>query len=497
MMKSLRIFLYSLAVLVAVSVLGACAEKSAYDLQEKLVTLQISLQTKGITKADKAELEKSIGSVRIYAYRKDTGSQVGHYFRSKASTEPIYMDLALPQRGQFEVEFLLIVNETSVRLPEDFVFTEKMSKENVSQCRLLSVDQSGMIPLYCEDSAIINVDKVYEDFNTVPGHEGHNVLIQTLDFSLSSSVSKLSVYAAMAEGVMSTKIHYVGILKGGLRQYAYFFPTDDQTLASVPERAVGRDLMVNEFALTKHVAHGSQDTDEYNLLVSDHYIPETEIGSEYLDEKASDRQATIHVQYSVGEGGELRNGYIYMPRINRGTHYNVCLLITSEGRIILSYTVAPWDKADMTEVWFDYPTHSFIEDGTDEQKPLAPATMSHDKPFVGYFKMSYPENETWRPTIPSSNAGMVDVKVFLQNGITPIEPPVKADAENWYRIEVTPSADLKSGSEVELGITYSPDFSVNGKYEFLLINGSQNNWYWPYDGDSQQDANKVIITVTE
>ena len=50
---------------------------------------------------------------------------------------------------------------------------------------------------------------------------------------------------------------------------------------------------------------------------------------------------------------------------------------------------------------------------------------------------------------------------------------------------------------MELGITYSPDFSVNGQYEFLLINGSQNNWYWPYEGASEQDANKVIITVTE
>ena len=497
MIRSLRIFLYSMAMLLAASVLDGCADKSAYELQEKLVTLQISLQTKEMTKAEKGELEKSITSVRIYAYRKDTGTQVGHYFRSKASTEPIYMDLALPQRGQFEVEFYLIVNEINVRLPEGFAFTEKMPKEIVRQSRLISVDQSGMIPLYCEDSAIIDVEKSYENLNTMPGHEGHNVLIQTLDFSLSSSVSKLSVYAAMAEGVTTTKIHYVGILKGGLRQYAYFFPTDDQTLASVPERAVGRDLMTIEAALTKFAAQGSKNTDDYNLLVSDHYIPETEVGSEFLDVKESDRQATIHVQYSVGEGGELRNGYIYMPRINRGTHYNVCLLITSEGRIILSYTVAPWDEADMTEVWFDYPTHSFIEDDVDEQKPVAPATMSHDKPFVGYFKMSYPQTETWRPTVVSSNAGMVEVKVFTQGGITPVEPPVKADVENWYRIEVSPAAGLEPGSEVELGITYSPDFSVDGKYEFLLINGSQNNWYWPYEGDSQQDANKVIITVTD
>ena len=135
MIRSLRIFLYSMAMLLAASVLDGCADKSAYELQEKLVTLQISLQTKEMTKAEKGELEKSITSVRIYAYRKDTGTQVGHYFRSKASTEPIYMDLALPQRGQFEVEFYLIVNEINVRLPEGFAFTEKMPKEIVRQSR--------------------------------------------------------------------------------------------------------------------------------------------------------------------------------------------------------------------------------------------------------------------------------------------------------------------------------------------------------------------------
>ena len=299
----------------------------------------------------------------------------------------------------------------------------------------------------------------------------------------------------MAEGVSTTKIHYVGILKGGLRQYVYFFPADDQTLAMVPERAVGRDLMTAEVALTKHAAHGSQNTDDYNLLAADHYIPETEIGSEFLDVKASDRQATVHIQYSVGEGGELRNGYIYMPRIYRSTHYNVCIMITSEGRIILSYKVAPWEKADMAEYWFDYPTHSFLEDDVEGEKPVAPATMSHNHPFVGYFKMLYPATESWRPTIVGDNANKVDVAVY--NGITPVSLPVVADDENWYRIEVSPHDDLLPGSEVELGITYSPDFSVDSQYEFLLINGSQNNWHWPYYGESEQDANKVIITVTE
>lgn len=494
MIRSFRIF-YSVTVLLAAFVLAGCVEKNSRDIPERLVTLKVSLKAMGITKAELTEAEKTMSSVRIYAYRKDSGSQVGHYYRGVSSDEPIYMDLALPEKGQYEVEFYVIVNELAVRLQDDFTFTERLSKEVLRRSRFTSVDQNGIIPLYGEGVATIDVQKVYKDLNTLPGHEGHNVLIQTIDLTISASVSKLSVYAAMAPGVSSTKIHYVGILKGGLRQHVYFFPQHDDILSNVPVRAVGRDLMTSEVVLTKYVQRGSENTDDYNLLVSDHYIPETEVGSYNLEVKVDDRQATVHVQYSVGEGGELRNGYIYMPRINRGTHYNVCLLITSEGRIILSYTVAPWDKADMTEMWFDYPTHSFLEDDLEGGKPTAPATMSHDNPFVGYFKMSYPSTETWRPTIIGDNAGKVDVKVY--DGIVPVELPVVANEEKWYRIEVIPSADIEIGSEVELGITYSPDFSITGQYEFLLINGSQNSWYWPYEGESRQDANKVIITVTE
>ena len=87
------------------------------------------------------------------------------------------------------------------------------------------------------------------------------------------------------------------------------------------------------------------------------------------------------------------------------------------------------------------------------------------------------------------------MKVY--DGLLAVTPPVKADSDKWYRIEVTPKDGLAPGSEVELGVTYSPDFSIDGQYEFLMINGSQNNWYWPYEGASKQDANKVIITVVE
>jgi len=496
MMRSLfHIFPRMTMLLTACVMLVACMEKGGQDIPVRHMLLQVDLEEKPAVKSSLLEQETIFNSIRIYAYRHDTGDIIGSFYRGAVSTEPIFVDLALPERGEYEVEFYVLVNEVSVMLSDGFTFRERMTREELQKICFTSLDQTGGTPLYCRQVEKIDVSRISADFNSAAGHGGHHYLVDKVTFSLRQSLAKLSVYAAMAEGVSATKIHYVGILRGGLRQYTYFLPVEEDIMATVPSRAIGRDLMTAEKVLAKHTASGNDEPSDYDPLVSDYYIQETEVGSEALDVKADDRQLTLHVQYSVGEGGELRNGYIYMPRINRGVHYNVCLLITSEGRIILSYTVAPWDKANMTELWFDYPTHSFLEDGTDENKPEYPAQMSKDRPFVGYFKMSYPENETWRPTVIGENAGNVVVRVYRD--MQEVVPPVAADADIWYRIEVTPDEELEAGKEVELAITYSPDFSTSGHYEFLLINGSQNNWYWPYGGASTQDASKVIITVAE
>ena len=146
----------------------------------------------------------------------------------------------------------------------------------------------------------------------------------------------------------------------------------------------------------------------------------------------------------------------------------------------------------MTELWFDYPSHSYLRVApNDTDKASAPASMSTSDPFTGYFKLSYPADETWRPVL-LTNAAECEVKVYKGSETTPMTYPIEADSENWYKITVTPSASLASGTEVELAITYSPLGSMD-KYEYLMINGSQSSPYWPYAGAS--DPNKVIIKV--
>ena len=59
-------------------------------------------------------------------------------------------------------------------------------------------------------------------------------------------------------------------------------------------------------------------------------------------------------------------------------------------------------------------------------------------------------------------------------------------------IDVDP-AKIDAGAEVKLAITYkATGFDT---MEYLLINGSYQEYYWPYSGTSKQDANYVIITM--
>ena len=489
MIRILHILRFMAALFVASAMLGSCSKETDH-VEEQYVTVQINLDSEA-TKAEITEQEKVIGSVRIYAYREDNGDFVGRYFRESASNEPIFIDLALPVRGEYDVLFYIFVNETSVNMSDGFTFPDRPSQKQLASARFQFLKSDAPMPMYCVKSESIDVSQISDELNTAPGHEDHFFLKKKVTFKLFRPIAKLSVYAAKAQGTDAAKVHSVSYLKAGCRQYMYYLPADDLTLAAIPNRAIGRDLMTEETPLTNVAMSGSTNAADYNLLLSDVYIPETEVGGSVWQTKVDERQAAVHIQYSVGEDGVLKHGYVYLPKIVRDTHYKIFFTVTSEGRIILNYQVADWEEADMTDLWFDYPTHSYLEDTEDEDRPTAPAQMSVDNPFVCYFRMSYPQNEKWRPMILDELSDKVTVKVF--KGLQEVSLPVSADPDNWYRIQVTPGETLQSGDKVNLAIIYSPTGSTTGEYEYLLINGSQDNYYWP----GSTDANKLTITVTD
>ena len=302
------------------------------------------------------------------------------------------------------------------------------------------------------------------------------------------------MYAAKVKGYESNpRIISAKFLPGSLRWYNYLFPQDDATLASIQSYQSEHSILTSPVTVSRAVEKGADEAmtvSNYTEILSDEYMPE-----------ATDN-VVIFVEYALSEGGEIRPGYVYMPRIERNTHYKVCILINAEGQLILNYHVDDWDTNQIEGITFDYPTHSYLREkipALEEDilsKPTSAAKMSESKPFSGYFQMTYPSSDAWTPTLKGANAVNCDIEVYEIDGASEklvTERPIPA-SEYWYRVDVIPNVvKMDVGNEVSLVISYKA--SGFDTMEYMLINGSYQEYYWPYDGDSQQDANYVIITM--
>jgi hypothetical protein len=246
-----------------------------------------------------------------------------------------------------------------------------------------------------------------------------------------------------------------------------------------------------------------KNPDNYTPVVEDKYLYEVTYGSDSWNvSSGNENEAVLHLEYNLGVGQPLKNAYIYLPEVERNKHIKVCIFINAEGQIIINYVVADWEDNEMPEISFDYPTHSYLRErvpleGDDASAvPSKPAQMSETLPFVGYFQMSYPENDSWTPTLLGLNASDCTIRVYDYTGQVEVyrdEWPIAASDE-WYRIEVTPNeGHMSVGDEVNLAISYrAAGFEKN---EFMMINGTDQSFYWPYAGASQQDTDYVIITM--
>ena len=500
----------SAAMFLAAMMSVACLEKDeAPQTDMQTVMIELSVSAQGMTKAASTESEKVINSLRIYAF---CGERLAGY-ASRGTVEegtPFYMDLELPAEGIQDVDFYVIANEAQMAYENGVVtLTENMTRSQLESVRYTGLKSTSAIPMYCIQTESINVSEVTAAANTQAGHQGHFILARKVDLKLSRSLAKISLYAAKVEGASATpRILSAKILAPGTRVYSYIFPQSEQTLNSVESHANDRTILSSQVDVNAAVAKGSaqaKDAANYDLVLADTYLPEVTYGSaDCATTSGNEREVVLRVEYSLSENGETRTGFIYMPKISRNTHYKVCILISSEGQLIINYEVVPWEDNDVSDMHFDYPTHSYLRDNiptTDEElamKPSGPAQMSEAKPFQAYFQMTYPTNDSWTPTLMGPHAGNCTVQVeeldgFIWGAVPDSQWPIAA-SDKWYKIIVIPDpVKIEAGDEVKLAVTYkAAGFET---IEYMLINGSYQEYYWPYDGASQQDANYVIITM--
>lgn len=481
------------------------------DVQSVLVEMSVA---GGMTKAavyeDATDSEKIINSLRIYAFY---GNRLAGYAarQSTALGESFYMDLELPESGKHNVNFYIIANEGEMAYENAAVqLSQNMTMAQLKAIRYTGLNSRNSLPMYCEQQELIDVDAVKAGKNTEEGHSGHVVLNQKISFQLSHSLAKLSVYAAKVSGASSDpQVLGVKLLAAGTREYSYLFPQNDATLEAVPSRANDRVLLTSPVTVTKSIVKGSasaEDPASYTPVLADVYLPEVPYGSSIWNiTSGNEREAVLHVEYSLGEGLERRNAYVYLPKVERNEHIKVCVLINAEGQIIINYVVADWEQDDnaMSKWYFDYPTHSYLRhnlpliDEDLDKTPQAAAVMSESQPFVGYFQMTYPDKDTWKPTLWGPQSSNCTVKVYrvlpdvedelVFESEDPVSIPV---SDKWYRIEIYPlTGRMDAGDSVNFSITYTP--SGFEEPEYLLINGSHNHYYWP----GSSDANYVTITM--
>ena len=498
-MQKFNNILLSAAMLLAAAMMSAsCLEKedaSVSDMQSVMIELSVSAD--GMTKATPTADESAINSLRIYAFY---GERLAGYAQRGTVVEgdPFYMDLELPAEGIHDVNFYVVANEAQMAYQNGVVaLSENMTRSQLEAIRFTGLTSAAALPMYCIQKEEINVSEVTAAANTEAGHEGHFILAKKVKFNLSRSLAKISLYAAKMEGASATpQILDAKILAAGTRTYSYLFPQSPETLSAVTPRPNDRTILSSAVNVSAQVLKGSEqakDASNYDLVLADAYLPEV---------NAED--VVLRVEYAMSAGGEIRTGFVYMPQIKRNTHYKVCILISAEGQLIINYEVLSWEDNVISDIHFDYPTHSYLREripASDAELALRPsqtARMSEAKEFHGYFQMTYPSNDSWTPTLMGAQAGNCVVTVYEIEGLTqkniPEEEwPIKA-SDKWYRIVVTPDPmKVDAGEEVRLAVTYkATGFET---IEYMLINGSYEEYYWPYEGTSPQDANYVIITM--
>ena len=497
----------SLCFIAAMMSISCLMEKDQTSAPGQSVMIELSVSASDMTKSASTDMEKAINSLRVYAYY---GERLAGYALRQATApgEPFYMDLELPESGKHNVKFYLVANEAEMTYQNAAVaFTEDMTMAQLEAVKFSAMATGKALPMYCIQTETIDVDAVSEAANDEAGHNGHIILTQKVNFDLTRPVAKVSVYAAKTAGASADpQILGIELLAAGTRAYGYLFPQAEQTLNAIPSRANDEILLSSAVAVTNGIAKSTsalQNPDNYTPVVGGKYLYEVTYGSEAWNVTSGNaNEAVFHIAYSLGEGQPRKDAYVYLPPVLRNKHIKVCIYINAEGNIIINYVVADWEDNETKDIRFDYPTHSYLRESIPTSQnevaavPSAPAQMSEKKPFRAYFQMTYPENDSWTPTLIGLNASDCTVRIYDDTGKLEVyqsEWPIPA-SEDWYTIEVTPNVGhIQAGEEVMLAITYrAAGFDT---VDYMMVNGTDQNFYWPYSGTSAQDAEYVIITM--
>lgn len=504
-------------------------EFSAEDIRVSTVLMRVMPESDGIQMKSDMNLtddETVINTLRIYAFTR--GQRVGYHYQASPVNRDFLMDIGMlgtdVATGKQTVKFYIIANEEAVVTEEDMpALDEYTTERQLNDYRFIALEQSKGLPMFYADTIMLNtrneasMDTIDHGRIDITGHENHTLLARKLSFLLKRPFGKLTVSAArMSESTPDVYIKSITMLAQGTRHYNYMMPQTTEVLESLFPRPNDRPLLDEN---TGFVVTTTQD--EGFQQITESYCFEVPFGSESPEEwnvPNTNNSLVLKTVFSIGEGEELRTVYIYLPPVFRNQWIRVSSAISGEGQIRVNYHVRDWDY-DMTDddddgeedyIIFDYPTHTYLlpelpsvtnpfpdPDGVVKVLPQ----MSMSKPFVCYFQMLYPSGQTWKPTVFAGDAPSSDytLAVYVNDSSEPALTDqngsygINGGEDEFFRIELQPLNARNVGSRISLGIT--SEIQGFGHSEYLLINGSQSELFWPAEGGA--DPNTLIITQTE
>ena len=523
---------FAVLMMAVAGVLSCMNEKDAPLVQPRKasVVLNVSAGESPVLKSSMSltRTESTINTLRIYAFT--DGTKVGHYYKGSVESNNILMDIGMlnvdSQTGKQTIKFYIIANEQSMSLDETTaMLDEGTTEEQLDNFRFIAMNEGAGLPMFYCDTVMLNMRSFRQSQGfAVPDREhlGHQTLARQLSFELKRPVGKITFMAAKkSSSTPDVFIKSVSLLARGTRHYNYLMPQEESFLKTLEPRLNDRPLLPDNsnYRLTAVESTGHEE-------LASIYCSEIPFGSQYWNEPNDANSAVLRVEYSMGEGAALRTIYIYLPPIARNGWVRVKCTISGQGHISVRYTVEDWnyvinsdEDSDGEEdyIVFDYPTHKYILPYLPTQSnpnpdpdpvggPAIDPVMSVGQPFSGYFQILYPEGQKWSPTVMRVDQSDAEVSDFMVNVYEVDNYGRESDITNanntyglnqgpdtYFRIEIVPLEAKNTGAKVHLGIT--AEIQGFGHAEYLLINGSQAENFWPLTGGT--DPNILIITQVE
>ena len=283
----------ALLVLAAATVAG-CTKAPCPDLGEELnVLLQMSVGTRAVTETDgtPTDAESAIHTLRVYAFV--DGQAAGHFYTSDYATlegaagmasgaaKHFLMDIKMYSLGSRDVDFYVIANEeamvTAGSSPAGF--DENTTEAELNRFTFTSLKLgNGMalgLPMCCKKTETIDfADDDENNPQIVPGHGGHILLKQKLNFELERPVGKIGVFAAKPIGEKGTlTITGLSVTRSRFVNYL-MLPADlEDAYDNEGSQAAPRDLAFVGGSVTAEVASGEKDASEYTPVQAEAYYP--------------------------------------------------------------------------------------------------------------------------------------------------------------------------------------------------------------------------------